>query len=56
MLKISNVSKTFNIGTINEKKALRKDVYKRQPVEMIKNMWMKISADFVRLFIWIGKR
>ena len=23
MLKISNVSKTFNIGTINEKKALR---------------------------------
>ena len=35
MLKISNVSKTFNIGTINEKKALRNISLHLEPEDFV---------------------
>ena len=35
MLKISNVSKTFNIGTINEKKALKNISLHLKPADFV---------------------
>lgn len=37
MLKISNVSKTFNAGTINEKKALRNISLHLEPEDFVRS-------------------
>ena len=58
MLKISNVSKTFNIGTINEKKALRNISLHLEPEDFVtiiggngagKSTMLNMIPAFIRL-------